>query len=92
MAVPPELQAQLRPFPSPAGLTVQATVDPVHRFDLDALAKVMENWNPHTQSSDALPVIQIGSDGFRLQVSHGMRRADEMESFIDFALAVIRVI
>ncbi len=92
LALPAGLQAQLRSFPAPPGLSVQATDDPAHRFDLDALAKVMTAWAPQQRSSDGQPVIQISPEGFRVQVSHGMRRADEMEQFIDFALEVIRVI
>ena len=92
LALSAGLQAQLRSFPAPPGLSVQATVDPVQRFDLDALAKVMTAWTPQQRSNDGQPVIQIGPEGFRVQVGHGMRRADEMEQFIDFALQVIRVI
>lgn len=92
MAVPVGLQAQLRGFPAPAGLSVRATVDPVHRFDLDALAKVIDAWDPQSHTRATEPVIQIGPEGFRVQVNHGMRRADQMEIFIDYALAVVRVL
>jgi hypothetical protein len=92
LALPAGLMAQMRPFPAPPGLIVQATLDPVHRFDLEALAKVMADWDPQHHSSDGQPVILIGPEGLRVQVSHGMRRADQMEQFIDFALEVIRVI
>lgn len=92
LAVPSGIAAQLRGFPAPPGLTVQATIDPVHRFDLDALAKVIAAWQPQQHSSDGQPVILISPDGFRVRLSHGMPRADKMEHFIDFALELIRVI
>lgn len=92
LAVPSGIATQLHHFPAPPTVTVQATVDPAHRFDLDALGKVMAAWQPQRSSSDGQPVILISPDGFRVRLSHGMRRADQMESFIDFALEVIRVI
>jgi hypothetical protein len=92
LAVPSGIAAQLQTFPAPPALTVQATIDPVHRFDLEALAKAMTDWEPQRRSSDGQPVILISPEGFRVRLSHGMRRADQMESFIDFALEVIRVI
>ena len=92
LALKDEVSVQLRPYPAPPGLVARATCDPVHRFDLDALADVLADWQPQQHSSDGQPVIQIGPEGFRVQVSHGMRRADQMESFIDFALNLIRVI
>ena len=92
LAVPSGTAAQLQGFPARPGVTVRATIDPVHRFDLDALAKVMTDWKPQRHSSDGQPVILISAEGFRVRLSHGMRRADQMERFIDFALEVIRVI
>lgn len=80
------------PYPGPAGLAVLATNDPAHRFDLNAMASIIAEWPPHQSDVDGLPVIQISPEGFRMQVSYGMRRADQMEGFIDFALNLIRVI
>ena len=92
LALPDEISLRLGPYSGPAGLSVQATSDPTHRFDLDTLASLVAEWQPHQSDADGLPVIQIGPEGFRVQVRHAIRRADQMESFIDFALNLIRVI
>ena len=92
LALPDALAGQLQSFPSAPGLNAQATSDPAHRFDLTALANVVADWPLQQTTVDGQPLILIGPDGFQLQVSHGMRRADQMEHFIDFALDVIRVL
>lgn len=92
LALPDNLSVQLSDYPSQPDLNVQASFDPAHRFDLDALGKVVSDWQMQQANLDSQPLIHIGPEGFRVQVSHGMRRADHMETFIDFALEVIRVI
>ena len=92
LALPDALAGQLQSFPSAPGLNAQATSDPAHRFDLTALANVVADWPLQQTTVDGQPLILIGPDGFQLQVSHGMRRADQMEPFIDFALDIIRVL
>ena len=91
-ALPDGVKAQLDGYLSVPGLTVQATCDPLQRFDMAELAKLMSGWQMQQANIDGQPVLHIGPEGFRLQVGHGMRRADQMETFIDFALAIIRVI
>jgi hypothetical protein len=92
LALGTEISTKLRQYPAPAGLTVLASGDPVHRFDLDALATIMADWQVQNHGTDGLPIVQIGPEGFRVQVNYGMRRAEPMEGFIDFALDLIRVI
>jgi hypothetical protein len=92
LALGTEIFSQLRQYPAPAGLTVLASGDPVHRFDLDALATIMAEWQAQNHGTNGLPIVQIGPEGFRVQVNYGMRRAEPMESFIDLALNLIRVI
>jgi hypothetical protein len=92
LAIPPGIAAQLRLFDAPPGMAAKASTDPVHRFDLEALTKVMVAWEPQQRKSDGEPVILISPEGFRVRLSHGMHRADQMEPFIDFALELIRVI
>ena len=92
LALPNAISAQLRDFAAPQDLKVQATLDPTHRFDLDVLATVLTEWQMQQANTDGQPLIHIGPEGFRVQVNYGMRRAEQMESFIDFALNLIRVI
>ena len=92
LALKVEEASQLRPYPAPLGLDARATCDPAHQFDLDALAEVLAVWPAQYDDTDGQPIIQIGPLGFRVQVNHGMDRADQMESFIDLALNLIRVI
>ncbi len=89
--IPDGIVAQLQSFVAPSGLTVRATVDPLFRFDLPEIAKTTTSWQPQRRGTDGQPVILIGAEGFRVRLGHGMRRADEMEKFIDFALEIIRV-
>lgn len=92
LALSDDISAQLRGYKAPFGLNLQASDDPLHRFDLEALAKVLAAWEPVQPSVDGQPLIRIGPAGFKLQVNHAIRRADQMERFIDFALALIRVL
>lgn len=92
LALTDDVSAQLLSHAAPPGLWLQATADPLHRFDLEALAKVLAAWTPLQATLDGQPMIRISPQGFKVQVNHAIRRADQMERFIDFALELIRVI
>jgi len=80
----------LRLYPGPAEVTVLATADPAHRIDLPDLAQAITDWTPHLPGDKGLPIVILGPDGLRVRLRHGTRRADQMESFIDFSLDIAR--
>jgi len=82
----------LRLYPGMADVTVLATADPAHRIDLPDLAQAITDWTPHMPGDTGLPIVIIGADGLRVRLRHGTRRADQMESFIDFSLEIARII
>lgn len=79
----------LQLWPSPPGISVFATAAPVPRFDLSDLARHAAAWSP----ADGKPPVAIfGGDGLRLRAQRGIRRADQMERFIDHALELARIL
>lgn len=81
--------AHLRPWPGPDSATVLATAAPTPRIDLSDMGKHMASWTGDPRTP---PVIVLGPDGLRLHLPVGLRRADQMERFIDFALETARIL
>ena len=84
--------AVLRQYPTKANITVLATADPRHRVDFGDIGKLIDTWKPQVSGEKGRPILILGPDGMRLRLRHGTRRADQMESFIDLALDIGRVL
>lgn len=84
--------AVLRHYPSAEALTVLASADPAHRIDRSDLAKLFSAWQGSAKGAEAFPIMILSNDGFRLRLRLGIVRADRMESFIDLALDLIRIL
>ena len=82
----------LRLYPGPVEFTVLATADPAHRVDLGDLAQAVSDWTPLQPGDKGQPVVILGPDGLRVRLRHGTRRADQMESLIDFSLGIARIL
>lgn len=76
-------------WPAPATISVFASQEPVPRFDLGDLAKLHAGYGGEGR---AQPVILFGREGLRVHLPCGLRRADQMERFIDFALEAGRIL
>lgn len=76
-------------WPSPPTVTVFASQEPVPRFDLGDIAKLYASYG---SESRAHPVILFGREGLRVHLPYGLRRADQMERFIDLALEAGRIL
>lgn len=74
---------------APPTISVLASQEPVPRFDLGDLAKLCAAYGGEGR---AQPVILFGRDGLRVHLPYGLRRADQMERFIDFALEAGRIL
>jgi hypothetical protein len=78
--------------PAPDGLTILATEDPSRVADFKDIAKLIRDWPAQRSTDKGQPVLILGPDGFRMRLGHGTSSADQMEQFIDLALAICRVI
>ena len=83
---------ELRAYSAPKGLTVLASADPGLRADLGDLARLYADWTKHTSGPEGFPILVLGKEGLRIKLRHGTRRADRMETFIDFALDAARIL
>lgn len=79
----------LQLWSAPGGATVLASAPPTPRIDLSDMGKHMAAWAGDSRTP---PVIVLGPDGLRLHLPVGLRRADQMERFIDFALETARIL
>jgi len=84
--------AVLRHFPGPEPLTILASADPAHRVDRGDLSKVVAAWAAQAPQAEAMAIMILSRDGFRLRLRHGIARADRMEAYIDLALDLIRIL
>jgi len=84
--------AVLRHYPGAEPITVLASADPAHRIDRGDIGKMFATWAAQAPQSDAMAVMILGSDGFRLRLRTGIARADRMEAYIDLALDLVRIL
>lgn len=77
-------------WPGPDGMAVYATSDPSLRTDLGDLAKVYLDWVPFRRGRRGHPVVVLGGAGLRVRLGHALRRADGLETFMDYATALYR--
>ncbi|SMY07938.1 hypothetical protein [Flavimaricola marinus] len=83
---------QLTAQPAPDGVSILATQDPSRAFDLKDIAKLIREWSAQRANDMSQPIVILGPDGFRMRLGHGTSSAEQMEQFIDLALAIGRVI
>ncbi|MBW7921736.1 MAG: hypothetical protein H3C51_06515 [Rubellimicrobium sp.] len=76
-------------WPAPAGIGLLCTQEPVPRFDPPALARALDLW---ATGHAARPVVVFGPEGLRLHLPEGLRRADQMERFVDLAHELARLL
>lgn len=79
----------LSAWPAPEGMGLLCTQEPVPRFDPPAIARALDAWNGE---STRRPVVVFGPEGLRLHLPEGLRRADQMERFIDLAHELARLL
>jgi len=72
----------LSAWPAPEGMALLCTQDPVPRFDPPAMARALDLWG---LEAGRRPVVVFGPEGLRLHLPEGLRRAGQMERFIDLA-------
>jgi hypothetical protein len=84
--------AVLRFVPNVANLTLLATHDPPQRPDFGDIAKLMDMWKQQAPGEKGRLVLILGPEGMRLRLRHGIKRADQMERFIDLALDLGRML
>lgn len=83
---------RLTDHPAPDGFVFLATEDPALIADLKDISKLIRDWPPQLNSEKGQPIVILGPDGLRMRLGHGTSKADQMEQFIDLALAIGRII
>jgi hypothetical protein len=76
----------------PEGLVALSDGAPPLRVDLALLSQVLRSWVPVAQGVRGRPVMILSPEGFRLRLSHPIRRPEQMERFLDLALELSRLI
>lgn len=76
-------------WPAPEGMGLLCTQEPVPRFDPPAIARALDLWGLERGER---PVVVFGPEGLRLHLPDGIRRADQMERFIDLAHELARLL
>lgn len=79
----------LSAWPAPEGMGLLCTQEPAPRFDPPAIARALDTWN---SGSTRRPVVVFGPEGLRLHLPEGLRRAEQMERFIDLAHELARLL
>lgn len=83
--------APLRVQQGPAEVSVLATASLGNHFDLKALSRAYDTWQPAQTGERGWPVLIISREGFKLRLRHDLRRASVAERFIDLSLELARL-
>lgn len=86
------LVAALDRFESPDGLVVLGDADPTRRVVLADIGRVLAGWTPTAGGGRGTPILLLSPQGMRLRLGHPIRRADQLERFIDLAIDLTRII
>jgi hypothetical protein len=78
--------AALIPLAGPDGMALLASADPAARVILQDLGRALAGW-----AAPGRPILVLSPDGLRLRLRAPIERADRMESFVDLALDLSRV-
>jgi hypothetical protein len=82
----------LRRIEAPPGMVALSDGSPTLRVDLADLAQALRDWPPVGSGPRGRPILVLSPSGLRLRVNRPIRRADQMERFLDLALELSRLI